>query len=89
MNAMRDNYKSINSSIDGLTRENRDHLKRIEKVETDILSLNNSNTHLSSQVQYIKENYVFKKVYDEQRMQMKEDYQKLFKDNEDSIKKLS
>ncbi len=39
---MRDNYKSINASIDNLTKDSRDHMRRIEKIEAELINLNNA-----------------------------------------------
>ena len=41
MNAIRDNYKKINSSIEYLEKESKDHDKRIEKLEGEAIILHN------------------------------------------------
>ena len=88
INAMRDNYKSINSSIEYLQGEHKDHLRRLDKIEADILQMGQTNQYLTQQVSYVKENYVFKKVYEEQKAQMKNEYTKMFNNLEEGNKKL-
>lgn len=88
INTIRDNYKHINSSIEALTNTSTNHSKRLDKIESEIQTMRDLETHMNTQINFLKENYLQKSVFEDQKFKMKDEYYKLHKDNEDLIKKL-
>lgn len=66
----------MNFAILDLTKEKESHHKRIEKLENEIGGIRDNNFNLNTQMQFIKDNYLMKRTYEEQRNQLKEDIKK-------------